>query len=368
MSLAAVIERSCRDREGWTYTSLKPLADTPFVPVRAAPEKAGQALPSILDETAQRHQIVFVNGIWQPELSKLGELAGILKGDAANGYRLELAGQTCLVTAPVELVFLTDTGDTAGEVNMRLSIELGASGRLTLIEHHVAPDGKAPAALVHDVDVRLDSQAKLVHGRVIAAGETVSWLGRGDIRIGEGAYYDSFTLVTGGRLVRNETESRLTGKLAQCSLNSVMLLRGSAHADTTTHILHEVPFGTSHQVCKSVLAGKARGVFQGRITVAEDAQKSDATQLSRALLLSDQAEMDAKPELYIHADDVTCSHGAAIGALDDNALFYLRSRGIGEDEARALLIRGFIGETIDDIQVPEWRAYARRLAEVWCDE
>ena len=142
--------------------------------------------------------------------------------------------------------------------------------------------------------------------------------------IEEGAYYDNFVLIKSGRIVRNEIEARLTGKLAQCTLNGVMLLRGSSHADTTTHIMHEAPFGTSRQACKSVIAEKARGVFQGRIKVAEGAQKTDGQQLSRALLLSDQAEMDAKPELKIYADDVKCSHGAAIGALDEDTLFYLR--------------------------------------------
>jgi Fe-S cluster assembly protein SufD len=109
-------------------------------------------------------------------------------------------------------------------------------------------------------------------------------------------------------------------------------------------------------------------VFQGKITVEKGAQKTDAQQLCRTLLLSDQAEMDAKPELKIYADDVKCSHGAAIGALDENMLFYLRARGLDEKAARALLVRGFINETIDEIQMPEWRDYVKAKAEAWCDE
>ena len=221
---------------------------------------------------------------------------------------------------------------------------------------------------MYETEIRLGPQAKLVHGKIVDTGDAMSSLAHTRVTIEEGAYYDNFALIKSGKLVRNEIEAKLAGKLAQCALNTVMLLRGSIHADTTTQIRHEAPFCSSRQICKSVIAEKAHGVFQGGITVAEGAQKTDAQQLSRALLLSDQAEMDAKPELKIYADDVKCSHGASIGALDENAMFYLRSRGLNEQEARALLIRGFAGEILDEIHVPEWRDYARREVEVWCDE
>jgi Fe-S cluster assembly protein SufD len=368
MSLASVIERSKTDREGWKYTSLAPLAAQKFAVPAKAKNAAKMALPSIVGETRERHQIVFVNGVWRPELSRLGELEGLIDGDAQRGYRLTLAGQTCLVTAPVELMFVAETGGQATEINAKLTIELGASGRLTLIEHHIASQGAEPLAGVYETEIHLGPQAKLVHGKIVNAGNQAASLAHTHVTIGEGAYYDNFALIMGGKIVRNEIEARLTGKLAQCTLNTVMLLRGAMHADTTTHIFHDAPYGSSRQVCKSVAAGKARGVFQGNITVAEGAQKTDAQQLSRALLLSDQAEIDAKPELKIFADDVKCSHGASVGALDDDALFYLRARGIAEAEARALLIRGFAGEILDEIHVPEWRDYARRQVEEWCDE
>jgi Fe-S cluster assembly protein SufD len=144
-----------------------------------------------------------------------------------------------------------------------------------------------------------------------------------------------------------------------------MLLRGREHADTVTRVTHQAPRCTSRQIYKTVLDEKSRGVFQGRITVAEGAQKSDGYQLSRALLLSDQAEMDAKPELEIFADDVKCGHGSAIGDLDENAMFYLRSRGIGEKQARALLIEGFVAETLDEIRIDEWRDIFSAEIEGW---
>ncbi len=124
----------------------------------------------------------------------------------------------------------------------------------------------------------------------------------------------------------------------------------------------------SREVYKSIVAEQARGVFQGKIIVAEDAQKTDGYQLSRALLLSDQAEMNAKPELEIYADDVKCSHGSTVGDLDSDALFYLRSRGLSETEARGMLIHSFIDEILDEIQVPEWRGFCRAEVEGWLHE
>jgi len=369
MSLAATIERSRRDRESWKYTNLAPLAAQTFTPplVRQKIVAADWKLPSIADDAAQRHQIVFLNGVWRPELSRLGALKGLIEGDLDAGYALRLAGQTCLVTAPVELIYLTET-DAPAEINLRLAIELGASTRLTLIEHQIAPKGNQPVACVFDTSIRLGPQAKLVHGKITDGDDGITVLARTQVEIGEGAYYDNFQLVKSGKLVRNEIEATLAGKMAQCALNGVMLLRGDQHADTTTHIIHAAPFGSSRQTYKSVAGGKAKAVFQGKITVAEGAQKTDANQLSRALLLSEQAEVDAKPELRIYADDVKCSHGSAVGALDEEALFYLRARGLDEAQARAVLIRGFVEEILDEIHMPEWRDYCRAQAARWCDE
>ena len=165
--------------------------------------------------------------------------------------------------------------------------------------------------------------------------------------------------------MRDEIEAELKGKLAQCALNGIMLAKGHDHLDTLTRITHAAPHGTSRQMYKSVLAGKAQAAFQGKILVEKDAQKTDGHQLSRALLLSDQAEMDAKPELEIYADDVKCSHGTTVGDLDKDALFYLRARGLNEDEARRLLIEGFIGEMLDGIRVEELRDLCRDETKEW---
>jgi Fe-S cluster assembly protein SufD len=150
-------------------------------------------------------------------------------------------------------------------------------------------------------------------------------------------------------LTRNEITVRLEGAGAECHLNGAYLMRGRQHCDNTTTIEHLVPETSCREVFKGVLDDEARAVFQGRIVVHPGAQKSNGHQLSKALLLSDRAEIDTKPELEIYADDVLCSHGATAGALDDEALFYLRSRGIPEAKARRMLIEAFLAEAINSI-------------------
>ncbi len=154
------------------------------------------------------------------------------------------------------------------------------------------------------------------------------------VAIAANGTYDSFTLNLGGRLARTEIHAELTGPGATAHLNAAQLLAGTQHADFTTVVRHAAPHGTSRQTVKNVLAGRSRGVFQGRIEVARHAQKTDGYQMNQALLLSPDAEIDSKPELEIFADDVKCSHGATVGELDAEQLFYLRSRGIPDAEAR----------------------------------
>jgi Fe-S cluster assembly protein SufD len=290
----------------------------------------------------------------------------LLQGDAASGYRISLAGQTCLVTQPVELRFVTTPETKAREISVAIKIEIGGNGRLTLLERHGLVAG-APVAHMQDMEITLAPQAKLVHGKIVAGG-AVAHLAKTKVMVEAGAYYNNFSLITGGRPTRNELTVDLKGAEAQAGLNGAMLLRASDHADTLTQLTHQAPFGTSRQVYKTVLDDRAHGVFQGKIHVAEGAQKTDGYQLSRALLLSDQAEMDAKPELEIYADDVKCSHGSTVGDLDADAMFYLRTRGLSESQARGLLIQGFVGEILDEIAAPEWRALFQHEVEGWLNE
>jgi Fe-S cluster assembly protein SufD len=365
MSLATVIERSHRDKESWRYTNLDTLLKANYVrPANDARLMPHAPLPSIIDDASLRHQIVFVNGRWRPEFTQLKGLPNFMEGDANNEYRLTLEGQTCLVTAPIELVFVTENEGEAAEFATRLDVKIGANTSLTIVEHHIGGD----AAHVIDTNIHLGAQSKLVHGKILHRQKNAAHLARTEVRVEEGGYYRNFALIKDTKLARNEIEVTLAGKLAQCALNGIMLLHAKEHADTLTRITHAAPFGVSRQLYKSIVKDQAHGVFQGKIIVAEDAQKTDGRQLSRALLLSDQAEMDAKPELEIYADDVQCSHGCTVGDLDADALFYMRSRGLSEDAARALLLRAFIDEVIDEMHGAEGHNFVRAEAGRWLDE
>lgn len=349
-TLAAFIDRSRRDKEDWKYTDLESLLS---VGLRQTKPRR----PFLLQkEEGNIPRLVFLNGVFTPALSTFGAIPScILMGDLESGYALTLGEQTCLVAQPIELLFEEDD-NAPQELALRFSIDVGNSGRLSLLENH----RPCSSLKTMEMNVVLHPNAKFVHGKIACGGALIA---EHQVRLSTGCYYNNFTLLRGASPMRHEVSALLQGEGAQAVLNGVMLLRGKEHADTTTRITHEAPHCLSRQNYKTVLNDKARGVFQGRITVAKGAQKSDGRQLSHALLLSDQAEMDAKPELEIYADDVQCSHGSAIGDLDENMMFYLRSRGLDEARARALLVQGFVSELLEHIHIEDWREKFHREIE-----
>ena len=190
-------------------------------------------------------------------------------------------------------------------------------------------------------DARVD-YVKITHGRALHVASLLA-------SIGARASFNSFAFTADAELVRNQNFIRFAGEGTKAAIRGVSLLRGKDHVDNTLLIEHAAPHCESREQFRAVLDGESRGVFQGKIVVQPHAQKTDAKMLTRALLLSDTAEADNKPELEIFADDVVCGHGATAGALDPGLKFYLMSRGISEKEAEALLIQAFIGETIEEI-------------------
>jgi len=217
-----------------------------------------------------------------------------------------------------------------------------------VIEHHVSLGGGATFAN-SATEIELGDGALLHHYKMQAEGPEAFNLGTLHASVGRNAHYDGFGMSLGARLSRNEVAVRLDGEGARCHLNGAYMMRGRQHCDNTTVIEHVVPHTSCREVFKGVLDDEARAVFQGRIVVHPDAQQSDGHQLSKAMLLSEKAEIDAKPELEIYADDVKCSHGATAGDLDHEALFYLRSRGLPEARARNLLIEAFLTESVEAI-------------------
>ena len=275
-----------------------------------------------------------------------------------DGYYIRIPkGQS--VDLPIELLIkLTKDGICAP----RLIIELEQSAELTLIERH---EGQAGAWNNAYTQIRLGANAKLKHYRIQQYGSEILYTQNTHVSMERDSSYEAFTLVLGAGVSRNQIHTELKGENIECHLNGINLLKGSQHADSTFTMEHQAPHGHSNQFVRSVLDDQSRCVYQGKVHVFKPAQKTDAYQLSNTLLLSEGAEMDTKPELEIYADDVSCSHGTTTGQLDEDPMFYLRSRGIGADEARALLITAFIGEVLEKITCEEFYEECEDRVEQW---
>jgi Fe-S cluster assembly protein SufD len=282
---------------------------------------------------------------------------------ARDGYVIEVEAGASIET-PVELLHLTRAGAATVAYHTRNAIVAGAASSATVIE-----------TFLHDTAtvywsqpvtrIRVDAGATLRHYKDQNEGLKAFHTAATAVRISENGRYESFVLTTGAALSRNEIAVVLEGRGAACRLDSGYLARGRQHVDNTTAIMHAKPQTTSAEVYKGVLDEQARAVFQGRIVVEKDAQKTDGHQLNKTILLSDRAEIDTKPELEILADDVKCSHGAAAGELDENALFYLRARGIDQTDARRMLVEAFVGETLENISNVAVRAAFERRIGGW---
>jgi Fe-S cluster assembly protein SufD len=266
------------------------------------------------------------------------------------------------VDAGVVLLISHASGDAPFAFHLRHRITLGQGASLTIVDI-----AKGEGVYWHNpvTDIALAAGAKLNHYRLQDESREAFNLATIRAHVEAGAAYEHFTATIGAKLSRTEIHASLHGEQALAHLNAAQLLAGEQHGDFTTVIAHKAPHCPSRQTVKSVLAGISRGVFQGKIEVDRIAQKTDGYQMSQALLLSPHAEMDIKPELQIYADDVKCSHGATIGALDEDQVFYLRSRGIPEAEARSILVRAFLDDALAPVQQDEARALFEAAIENW---
>ena len=246
----------------------------------------------------------------------------------------------------------------------RVIVLAEAGSALTLIESHVG-QGEGAYWATPVTDLSVGAEARVRHVKFQDEGPAAIHLGLSEARLDRSATYEHLLLSVGGRLVRNELRVAMTAEGGTVVLNGAYLGSGRQHVDNTTDIVHAAPRCRSREVYKGALDDQARGVFQGRIVVEPGAQGTDGHQLNHTILLSDGAEIDTKPMLEIYADDVKCSHGATAGALDPDWLHYLRSRGIGEIEARRLLVEGFLGEVIDSIELPALAQHYRARVAAW---
>jgi Fe-S cluster assembly protein SufD len=387
-----------RRSEAWRYLDLRGLEEAPMLPAGAMRVVAGVATRAQLAEvgfTEAAYRLVLVDGRFAPELSAVEGLSpGVWLGGTAtaigerpdlvrsaieapldtarpfaalnaaffaDGFVLDVAPGVDL-DRPIEIVHLA-SGETGGSLHTRSLVAIGAGSRASVFETFA---GLRSYWRNDVVELRLAAGAELA--RVALVEEAMDALHIGEMLavLGPASRLASFVMLLGGRTIRHEATVRSEGEATHCALHGAFVLSGRQEANIVTTVDHAAPGGETREVFKGVAAGRAHGAFQGRITVRPGAQKVDAHQLSRNLVLSPRAAIDTKPELEIYADDVKCSHGAAVGDLDEAALFYLATRGIGREEARRILIEAFVREAVELVDAPQLREHllsrlARRL-------
>jgi Fe-S cluster assembly protein SufD len=384
--------------EDWKYTDLRVLMRD-VLPLAAAPDaaalkRASTALKLHAIEGVRR--LVLVDGVFAPKLSETGNLDKGLSirtlrdvlegGDAAlqaqlfapdssdsmvalngammtDGLVIEVA-EGAVLTQPLHIVHIA-SGAAPSAMFTRSLLRIGKTAGVTLVESYIAADS-ARAYQAHDsLVVAIGDNARLDHVRLIEDSREAFNISSAVVTLGARAHFNTFGMNTGSLVSRYQAVIAFAGEGSRVETNGVNLLNGRQHADTTLFMDHAVPNCVSREVFRAVVDDRGHSVFQGRIIVRPKAQKTDAKMMTRALLLSDEAEADNKPELEIFADDVTCGHGATTGALDEGLLFYLRARGLSEKEAQALLIQAFVGEAIESIVNDDLRELAIAAAQRW---
>jgi Fe-S cluster assembly protein SufD len=254
----------------------------------------------------------------------------------------------------------------------RTLVILGKGSQSQIVETYVGRSGQSYFTNAV-TEVFVGENAVLDHYKVQEESVDAYHVASLHVHAARSATFSSHSFALGGKLTRNDAVATMAGEGAECTLNGLYLADGERLVDNHTTIDHAMPHCPSHEIYKGIIGGKARAVFNGKIIVRQDAQKTDAKQTNRALLLSDDATINTKPQLEIFADDVKCTHGAAIGQLDEDAVFYLRARGLTYQEARDMLIHAFAGDILDRVKIDLLRAaleeelyaqLARDLAEV----
>lgn len=370
--------------EEWKYTDLRRMMVEAYAPAERQANLAAAQIDDALGEAANINAIklVFVNGHFSQDLSSAGELpAGVelmslakalyapadwvlaalgktnaQEGEVVNllnsalmtdGFVLHLA-KGVLLERPVHLIHVA-AGNAPLSAFLRNLIVADEAAGGTVIESFVSlGDVKAQTNCV--TEVKAAAGAKLRHYKISDENTETQHLSSVMVDLAEKADYLAVNFADGMALARHQTFLKFNGNNARGHFYGVQLLKGHQHCDMTLVIDHDSVGCESREHVKAVLADHSQGVFQAKVMVRPDAQQTDGRQMAQAMLLSESAEFDAKPELEIYADDVKCNHGATSGALDEDLLFYLRARGIGKEEAKSLLIQAFVGEVIDKVE------------------
>lgn len=382
--------------EAWRYTNIRPFDKVAFQPSEDSTHKLTESELNALEiESFDRFRLVLLDGWVSDAYSSLSELPDgvecyrlkdVLDGKvesrvvelldarasnaahgfealntaiAADGIVLHLRAGTIL-DKPLEILAISqsDTEALIGNVNHFISLEQGA--KLDLVERYVsiADTGHMTNA---SIAFDLAESAEVNHYRIQNESNDAFHLGYSTTRQQQGSCYRIFSISMGSLLDRHEVTQHLEGEHSHCEVKGLYIGSGKQHIDNYTTIIHASAEATSDEFYKGILADRARSVFHGRIKVNPGAQHTDAQQQNRNLLLSAHAEADTKPQLEIYADDVKCSHGATVGYLDSDSIFYLRSRGLSDSEARAILTEAFAAEIVEQIHLPPIREHLLEL-------
>jgi len=385
-----------RRQEEWRFTGLKGIEGEVFEP----PAAVAPRIDVTSWRVANARLLVFVDGIFAPDVSEIGDLPdgvvvsnlvlGATSGSEAVAQHLGslapleehpfAALNSALIAdgafihvpagmeldRPIQLVFVSGSETRATLSAPRILIVAEAASRATVIEQHV---GDSSSLTCPVSEIVIGEKASLHHVIVQEENLSAHHLAVRQMQLAADSRYSAQSISLGGALARTDIGVVLDGERAEASLDGLYLGDGNQQANTHLTVRHASPNCNSHQLYKGILAGRAKAVFNGRIIVDQDAQKTDARQSNRNLLLSDDAVVNSNPQLEIFADDVRCTHGSTVGQLDEEAVFYLRSRGIGREEAIQLLTLAFAGEILERIPVVELRerlekVVAARLAAV----
>jgi Fe-S cluster assembly protein SufD len=375
--------------EEWRFTSIAPLLELPLHHARRPARRLAAAEIAPFTFGLEACRLVFVDGWFCAELSSLPPPDGDLQ---ACSLRAALAGNapeleprlariandgapvfTALNTAffrdgalvcaapgktiaqPVHLLFIAASGEAGASAHVRNLIVAGARSEVKILETFASLSG-APHFTNTVTELALGAESRVDHCKIQDENPRAIHIAAVQAQQERGSHWSSHSVSTGAQLARHQIQTVFNGENGFCLLNGLYLAQGGQLADYHTVVDHARPRCESHEFYHGILSGSARGVFNGKIFVRQDAQKTNAKQTNRNLLLSDDAVIDTKPQLEIFADDVKCTHGATVGQMDEEAVFYLRSRGIGLDQARQIMIRAFASDVVNRIPLEPVRA------------
>jgi Fe-S cluster assembly protein SufD len=383
-----------QNQEEWVFTSTKLIQELDFIPALASAGASPDLAPFLFkDLTGPR--LVFVDGHLSHGLSELPTLpdgvlitnlasaiethGDLVKAHLAHYAKTDGSGFSALNTAfiqdgafvflpkgrtvdqPIHLIFVATDGD-ANTINLRNLIVAEENSEAKIIESFCSAGEQAVFTNVV-TEIAVAASARVEHCKFQEQNRESFHVATIQAQLERNCHFTSHSISTGSRIARNDINLTMTGEHVECVMNGLYLIGDQQHVDHHTMADHAMPNCDSHEYYHGILGDESRGVFNGKIFVREDAQKTDAKQSSRAILMSDKATLNAKPQLEIYADDVKCTHGATVGQLNNEAIFYCRSRGIDEADARRLLTHAFAGEVIERISIPAVREHLEKI--IW---